>query len=70
MRNHAAGVVTDCLNTAVYPVPAEGSGRIATITALTKVTVDMDESTDDFYKVLAPDGIQGYCMRKFIAVHR
>jgi hypothetical protein len=43
---------------------------IKVITLLTKVTVDVDGSTEGFYKAFTSDGVQGYCMKKFIAVRR
>ena len=59
MENHAADVVTNCLRAALYQEPA-----------LTRVSVNMDEPTDAFYKVSTSNGTQGYCMKKFIAVRR
>ena len=38
------------------------------IDALTQVCVDLDASTEDFYKVTTSDGIEGFCMRKYIAL--
>ena len=67
MQNHVTGVVTDCLRAAIYQEPRANS---KVITLLTKVTVDMDGSTEGFYKVSTSDGIRGYCMKKFIAVRR
>lgn len=70
MQNHVAGVVTDCLRAAIYREPRANSTIIKVITLLTKVTVDVDGSTEGFYKVSTSDGVQGYCMKKFIAVRR
>lgn len=67
MENHAAGVVTNCLRAALYQEPRANS---KVITALTRVSVNMDEPTDAFYKVSTSNGTQGYCMKKFIAVRR
>ena len=70
MQNHVTGVVTDCLRAAIYQEPRANSKVIKVVTLLTKVAVDMDGSTEGFYKVLTSDGIRGYCMKKFIAVRR
>lgn len=70
MRNYIAGVVTDCLRMAIYKEPRANSKIITVITALTKVTIDMDKSTEGFYRVSTFKGVQGYCMKKFVAVHR
>ena len=34
----------------------------------TKVFIYEDESTEEFYKVCAATGLEGYCMKKFISV--
>lgn len=38
--------------------------------ALTQVCVDFDASTEDFYKVRTSEGIEGFCMRKYIALSK
>lgn len=40
------------------------------IDALTQVCVDLDASTEDFYKVRTSDGVEGFCMRKYIALSK
>lgn len=70
MQNYVTGVVTDCLRAAIYHEPRANSKVIKVVTLLTKVTVDVDGSTEGFYKVSTSDGVQGYCMKKFIAVRR
>lgn len=64
------GVVTDCLHLAVYEFPDQDSEIATIITALTEVMVDMNASTDDFYKICIAAGIQGYCKKKYIALRR
>lgn len=61
------GIVTcELLNVRVAPNPE------ATIDCVlakdSKVTIDLSESTDEWYKVVTKDKTTGYCMKKFIAV--
>jgi len=70
VEKHVTGVVTDCLRVAVYKEPRANSGIVKVVTALTRVTVDLEKSTDGFYRISTSKGIQGYCMKKFIAVRR
>lgn len=70
MEKHVTGVVTDCLRVAVYKEPRANSGIVKVVTALTRVTVDLEKSTDGFYRISTSKGIQGYCIKKFIAVRR
>lgn len=70
MAKHVDGIVTDCLRAAIYKEPRANSKVVKVVTLLTKVTVDMEQSTDDFYRISTSKGVQGYCMKKFIAVHQ
>lgn len=62
----ATGVVTKCAKLNVRSKPSVDGDVVAVITLADKVTIDVDESTDEWFKVLTVDGIKGYCMRKFI----
>lgn len=64
------GVVADCLELNVRRAPSLKANVAAVIPALTEVTIDLDGSNGEFYKVTTPDGIQGFCMKKYIAVRR
>lgn len=64
------GVVTDCLRLNVRKEPKADAEVVAIIDALSQVTVDMDKSTGEFCKVLTPAGVEGFCMKKYIALRR
>ncbi len=64
------GTVTNCLSLNLRAEPKTEARILAELTALDKVTVNMDKSTDEFYSVRSSSGVNGYCMRKFIAVKR
>lgn len=64
------GVVTDCLRLNVRLEPDENAKVVTIIDALSQVTVDLDSSTKDFCKVRTPDGIEGFCMKKYIQLRR
>ena len=59
-----------CCSKNVYEEPRANSKIVKVVMALTRVTVDMNTSTDGFYRISTSKGIQGYCMKKFIAVRR
>lgn len=63
----ASGIVTDCICLNVRKQPDINADVAVVIDALTQVCVDLDASTEDFYKVRTSDGIEGFCMRKYIA---
>lgn len=64
------GVVVGCLHLRVYESPDQEAEIVTIITTLTEVMVDMDASTDDFYKICTAVGIQGYCKKTYIALRR
>ena len=35
-----------------------------------KVSVDKDKTTANFYKVVTKDGVEGFCMKKFIKLKK
>lgn len=63
------GVVTDCLQLRVRSTPkVTYDNTVTVIDALSEVEVDEEASTEDFYKVCTASGIEGFCMKKFIAL--
>lgn len=64
------GVVTDCLRLNVRKEPDADAPVVAIVDALTQVTVDVEASTELFCKVHTLDGIEGFCMKKYIQLRR
>lgn len=64
------GVVTNCLRLNVRKQPDGNADVIDVIDMLTEVSVDMENSTDTFYKICLAAGIEGYCAKEFIAIRR
>lgn len=62
------GVVIDCAKLNVRELPNPNAPVVTIIKVSSKVLVDETESTEDFYKVYTETGVDGYCMKKFIAV--
>lgn len=63
------GVVVNCQKLRVRSeASADTDNTIAVLDALSEVTVDEDASTEDFYKVCTAAGMEGFCMKKFIAL--
>ena len=44
------------------------SEELCIINKLSEVVIDLDNSTDYFYKVTTSEGVEGYCMKKFITI--
>lgn len=60
-----AGVVTDCERLNVRETPSVGATVVAVLPALSSVTVDLEQSTEDFYKVCTAEGVEGFCMKRY-----
>ena len=65
-----SGVVTDCVKLNVHKEPSPDAEVVAVIELLSEVAVDMDASSEGFYKICTVAGIEGYCMKKYIALPR
>lgn len=63
-----AGVVTDCLRLNIRKEPSPNGEVLTVIDALSEVMVDINGSSDAFYKVCTIAGIEGFCMKKYIAL--
>lgn len=68
--NFKVGVVTDCLRLNVRSEASINSDVLITIGALSEVIVDLESSTDEFYKIRTDVGEEGFCMKKYIALRR
>lgn len=62
------GVVFDCSKLNVRKYPYTHADVRCVIKAGDKVTIDEEGSTELFYKVRTESGVDGYCMRQYIAV--
>lgn len=61
------GVVSNCGRLNVRKKPNAESDAIAVIPVGAEVFIDMDASTEDFYKVNV-NGRDGFCMKKYITI--
>lgn len=62
------GVVSNCQRLNVRMYPRTESKVLCVIDCDAKVTIDTESSTDTFYKVSTVDGIEGFCMKKYITL--
>lgn len=67
-KNATIGIVTDCLWLNLRDAPEPDAAVVTVIPALSEVSVDLDASTEHFYKVYTTAGIEGFCMKKYITL--
>lgn len=65
-----SGVVTNCLRLNIRKEPESDAEILTILELLSNVVVDMTASTETFYKVRTEAGIEGFCMKKYIALRR
>ena len=68
LSNPTMGIVSDCKKLRVRNYPELEANVICEIEVGSKVVIDENNSTEEFYKVCTETGIDGYCMKKFIKV--
>lgn len=61
------GIVVNCLNLNIRKEPSIDSDVILVIPALSKLMIDLDNSTDDWLSVCTETGFEGFCMKKYVA---
>lgn len=64
------GVVTDCLKLNIRKDPNKDSDVVVVVTCLDELKIDPNNSTDDWYAVCTVTDIEGFCMKKFVAVRQ
>lgn len=62
------GTVSGCEKLNVRKVPFASGEVVCVIAKGSIVVIDETESTDEWYKVCAENGAEGFCMKKFINV--
>ena len=62
------GVIAGCASLRVRAESNTDSEVLCILEEATELLIDLDNSTDNFYKVITADGTNGYCMKKFINI--
>ena len=64
------GFVTNCKKLNIREEPRIDATVVCEVDYLTELTIDENESTEEFYKVFTAAGIEGFCMRNFITIQK
>lgn len=60
------GIVSNCTKLNVRENPTKAGEVKCILNAGIEVIIDIDKSTNTWYYVITPSGIEGYCMKEFI----
>lgn len=62
------GVVTNCLRLNIREKPNISAPIITEVNALSELMIDLVASNEEWYSVCTEAGIEGFCMKKFVAI--
>ena len=62
------GTVSNCTKLNIRKEPKKSADIVIVIPEKSKVDVEIDNSTDKWYKVITKNGIEGYCMKEYITL--
>ena len=65
----STGMVANCAKLNVRSKPSINGDVVTVLNANDKVIIDVDKSTDEWFKIRTADGVNGYCMRKFVSAN-
>lgn len=65
---HVIGIVTNCLKLNIRKEPKADAVILTEVAVLSELMIDPVRSTDEWLSVCTPPGVEGFCMKRFIAV--
>lgn len=65
-----SGVVVNCLFLNIHEKAFADSKVITEVKVLDELKIDIEKSDDDWYAVCTVAGVEGFCMKKFVAIKK
>jgi len=62
------GIVSDCKKLNVRKLPSPDADKVTVVEEGTPLMLDLDNSTGNYYKVYTESGVEGYCLKEYVAV--
>lgn len=67
MKNMPIGVA-NCLRLHIYSEPKLDSEIVCKVRYATEVEIDLDKSTEEFYKIYTAIGAEGFCQKDLVTI--
>ena len=67
-NNEVKGKVSGFENLYVRKEASKYSEPVGIVTDKDDILIDVTNSTDDFYKVITSNGLEGYCVKEFVKI--
>lgn len=68
--NTVVGTVSGCSNLNIRAKADINSEKVCVVPEKAVLLIDIDESTDEWYKVYTEAGMEGFCMKKYVTVSK
>lgn len=60
--------IANCLRLHIHSEPNLESEIICKVRYLTELAVELENSTEDFYKVCTATGAEGFCQKEYVTI--
>ena len=67
-NNEVIGKISGFEKLYVRKEASKDSEPVGIVTNKADISIDIAHSTDDFYKVITSNGLEGYCVKKFVKI--
>ena len=64
------GRVINCSKLNVRQYPTLHADVLCCLDENTEIEIDEDKSTSEFYAICTPTGLEGFCLKKFVEIHK
>ena len=65
-----SGIVVDCNRLNIRTKPSINSQPVGNVTANSEVIINLRQSHNEWFKVITKDGVEGFCMKKYIKIEQ
>ena len=65
---HVYGVVHNCAKLNVRKQPSKDSEIVFVLNEGSEVSIDEENSTEEWYSITHASGVEGFCMKQFVAI--
>lgn len=62
------GVVSGCGKLNIRKEPSATAAILCEVANKSELNIDLDNSTDDWYSVCTPAGVEGFCVKQFVTL--
>lgn len=63
-----SGIVVDCNRLNIRTKPSINSQPVGNVTVNSEVIINLNQSNDEWLKVITKDGVEGFCMKKYVKI--